>query len=1237
MFHRAAVHLYFFAGLFLGLGWAVAQDAPKLIDAPTAAEHRSLNEPQKVSFPSPKIRLWLNQPQVICFQVDHPEAFRHHLSFEADSNVLRVLDSPELLENRSLGYMRVLALQPGQTSLRIEGVPLSIQITADDLGAVLKRAGTQIVTPADGSLVWGNFVVGVERDGTGHRTAPTLKLPSGQEIYGHAVPNQPAGPVQRFVYTVRAEDLNPGPNSISVVEKEDEMEDPAAPPAAPSRPLLVVRPFKDPEVVMETRFENELNSERPKAAGLVTPKAVNDDLSNRGQVVQGNPGVCIPIDVPEKTTYQMFVSARGDIGGEALPSIGLMLDERLDRALTQVRLATTDWQRVPLGHPFTLDLGHHILTVLLRNPFYGTQDDRRTLLLEQFQLAKIAPGDLADTSPAAPAMAGDPAMTMESSPAMVAMKPTSLSGKTYADASNFGVGFKDSFQDETITQRLRVVALTIWPDHEHNSPPPTLELKVNGQVVARETTPRARFGVAVDRFRAGKNTIQLVATLRDGQSTSSPIEEINLPQELAPAPNLQRPASLRYTSWDPAWDPAMLTRMVGNGEPGVVAFKSTGEAVLHLPSTLSGTYRIYAEAHTNQPANAPVLTLAEQILGRTQALSRTPISNGGIYDVLLTQAKFSPGDKALVVHYDSDPKFADRTLLLRSIRLEPVPEGAQPPAQPPAISILYPKPSLVVGPADAVVAQVLTRSSINNVDLIIDGKPQHLDINPSATVITGPVLLPLITRGLPPGEHHLAVVATDEANQTATSPEYPFSVAGPGVPSDPTFHRAIYLLNRMSYGPEPRQLARLLVEGPHEYLRKCLYSTSLSPEEENELHRLALQFPTANDVIGRATNYLLTESNPVRARFVMWTENHFSTWLAKDGAPEKSEEHDEFARLGPAPFLDLLLASASSPAMITYLDQRYSFANRLNENYAREVMELHTLGVKGGYNQTDVTTLADLLTGWTLSEEAPQDGSGQVEHLFRYDPGVNSDKPCEILGMEFPGWEPEHRYDRVHMALEMLTAHPSCSEFISRKLLEHYVSDPAPPELVNRIAAVYRERGGDMREMLLALIDQPQFWDAPERVASPFDYGIRAARIAKSEDQALVSGFLGHSGMGMFDRATPDGYPEQDGFFCSSNALLQRWKYAQDLSAPWIATGALPHYFVPQQGSAPDPSAVTWDEPTLQRAIDLLAYRATGALLSQTSNESALQLLKAHGDLPPTQRATLLATLISQLPEASLR
>ena len=183
------------------------------------------------------------------------------------------------------------------------------------------------------------------------------------------------------------------------------------------------------------------------------------------------------------------------------------------------------------------------------------------------------------------------------------------------------------------------------------------------------------------------------------------------------------------------------------------------------------------------------------------------------------------------------------------------------------------------------------------------------------------------------------------------------------------YDRAITLLDRFAFGPDARELAAILSMGGRAWLEDRL---SRGVDDAGDLSAMAqglIRFEDGRYDYGpprRALEHACHTPNPVRARFVLWAQNHFSTWIRKAEGDRKWREHVEFARLGAAPFHDLLLASARSPAMLRYLDQDRSFAGRLNENYARDP-RAHTMGVHGGYTQEDVTTLAALLTGWTAS------------------------------------------------------------------------------------------------------------------------------------------------------------------------------------------------------------------------------------------------------------------------------
>jgi uncharacterized protein (DUF1800 family) len=367
-------------------------------------------------------------------------------------------------------------------------------------------------------------------------------------------------------------------------------------------------------------------------------------------------------------------------------------------------------------------------------------------------------------------------------------------------------------------------------------------------------------------------------------------------------------------------------------------------------------------------------------------------------------------------------------------------------------------------------------------------------------------------------------------------------------------------------------------------------------------------------------------------------EDHFSTWIRKIGGEAKWFEHVTFSRLGATTFDRLLFASAESPAMLLYLDQTRSYVGSLNENYARELMELHTLGVDGGYVQADVTNLAHLLTGWTasLDGDGRSGGTAALRYTFRFDPDLNDSESTDVFGIGFPAAESIDSYDRAVLAVEHLASHPQTARHIARKLAEHYVSAPAPDDLVERLANVFLATGGDMTDMLKALSNAPALWASTPaaRVAQPFEYVIRLSRVAGVDDPLAAARFLTISGQGLFDRPTPDGYPEEDTAYVDSNALIQRWRLAVNLTdelatlvpAPWRKTR--------------DAVGATWTTETAggwdQAVVDVIAARLTGRVLSAASNAAALEVIAA-GEGSLDDKVRVIAPFIAQLPEANLR
>ncbi len=597
------------------------------------------------------------------------------------------------------------------------------------------------------------------------------------------------------------------------------------------------------------------------------------------------------------------------------------------------------------------------------------------------------------------------------------------------------------------------------------------------------------------------------------------------------------------------------------------------------------------------------------------------------------------------------------------------PAAAQPaPAYRPGI--LYPANGASVFGVDAVVARVANGGGNGPaapawMDVIVDGQPQGVRTAKSAGADA--FLCPLLVRQILPGAHRLAVRVADAAGRTTDSPAQLLNVLPAAPAARGPYERAVFLLDRLAFGPDPRELAAALTLGETVWLNNRLNAPFDSPGEQALLRVACTKYPRIDDEnqgVARALTQWIGTDNPVRARFTAWAENRFSTWINKTKAAPKWHEHLDFCRLGVAPFADLLAVSAHSPAMLVYLDQEKSYAGKLNENYAREIMELHTLGVHGGYAQTDVTALANVLNGWTLASEAalpqtdaplaltysPNNEFGQSLG-FRFVPALNDGKARRVFGLEFPAAEPSARYDRVRLALEMLSSHPGTAEHIARKLTEHYVAVPAPDALVQRLSQTFLESGGDLRAVMRTLASSNAFWNSAPRMATPFDYGVRIARLCRASatetgaaladsvpkpDQ--IGNFLKKSGMGLFDRVTPDGYPENSAAYIDSNALLQRWHFMEANIDPlnrlvpkdWRTPPAPVLTPAANEGGAGLP---TGHDDSAQRFVDLVALRLTGRLLTPTSNAAAREIL-ADGT-PDQMKQTIL--FVALLPETNLR
>jgi uncharacterized protein (DUF1800 family) len=247
-------------------------------------------------------------------------------------------------------------------------------------------------------------------------------------------------------------------------------------------------------------------------------------------------------------------------------------------------------------------------------------------------------------------------------------------------------------------------------------------------------------------------------------------------------------------------------------------------------------------------------------------------------------------------------------------------------------------------------------------------------------------------------------------------------------------------------------------------------------------------------------------------------------------------------------FADLLLAVERHPAMLIYLDNAQSIGpdsmvgqrrnKGLNENLGREILELHTLGVDGGYTQADVQALARILTGWSVARpDDPDPGS------FRFRPGIHEPGPKTLLGRPYP----EAGIEEGEAALRDIAAHPATARHIATKLARHFIADEPPHDAVQRIARVFHESGGDLRLVTAAIVRETAVWEKPlAKVRAPQDLVIAACRAAGFTPPAEML-FNGLRGLDQptFVAPSPAGWPDDAASWVSPEAVLHRAEWCQ--------------------------------------------------------------------------------------------
>ncbi len=297
----------------------------------------------------------------------------------------------------------------------------------------------------------------------------------------------------------------------------------------------------------------------------------------------------------------------------------------------------------------------------------------------------------------------------------------------------------------------------------------------------------------------------------------------------------------------------------------------------------------------------------------------------------------------------------------------------------------------------------------------------------------------------------------------------------------------------------------------------------------------------------------------LREQMTWFWFNHFNVHQYKHNLRAMVGHYEDALRahaLGR--FRDLLGASALHPAMLRYLDNEANAANRINENYARELLELHTLGVEGGYAQTDVQELARVLTGLgvNLSGQPPQvrpqlQSLVVTRGLVLFNPQRHDMGDKRVLGDVVEG----RGFDEISEVLDRLGKHPSTARFVSRKIAAYFVADQPPTALVERMAQRFVQSDGRIADVLRVMFEAPEFEASlaagQGKFKDPTHYIVSAVRLAYDREPIVnaqpIVGALYRMGQAPYNRQTPDGYPLDEAAWASPGQMAVRFEVARQI------------------------------------------------------------------------------------------
>ncbi len=433
------------------------------------------------------------------------------------------------------------------------------------------------------------------------------------------------------------------------------------------------------------------------------------------------------------------------------------------------------------------------------------------------------------------------------------------------------------------------------------------------------------------------------------------------------------------------------------------------------------------------------------------------------------------------------------------------------------------------------------------------------------------------------------------------------------------------LVRRITNGTTPDEIALARKLGFYGYLNYHLSATKIDDSATQGI--VAANYPLltqdANELYAQDQRLVVdqfVDSTLYRAawsrrqlyeRMVEFWSDHFNITYTDVNYLKVIDDRDVIRKHALGRFPDLLKASAHSPAMLEYLDNTRNRRPNVNQNYAREIMELHTLGVDGGYTQQDVAELSRVLSGWTM---APR-GAG-----FLFDPTGHDFGQKVVLGVTFPatnvaiGAAAKAEGDKM---LDLLVTHPNTAKFISAKMLRWLLRYDPTPTQVNAVAGVYLKTKGDIPSMVRAILSPDNLVASPGKYRRPFSYitaALRATNPTTTRLNQVSERWMAIVGQPLFAWGSPDGYPDRAEYWAGT--ALQRWNFGT--------------YLMTNTGDVPVDVALFMRTATVDGVVGAIGDRLFGGEMPAKLRQQ-LQTYLAAGQLTQNRvRETVALALGSQ-------